>query len=348
MPHQPRTDPLSQMLAIAARRATERLGKSLAGAGWIYLGLAVVVWVFVLTAGDRWWVGTLFLFGPRWLLWAPLVILAPAACLWRLRSLPVLTLAAAIVLFGVMGLRSPLKLPGRGSSSAFRLRVLTCNVHHNALDPGALAFLIAENSPDVVVLQEWHPALQRGVFGAGWHCRTMGEQFLASRYPIAAASELEDRSHRDLGFAVLYELQSPAGVLPVFSVHTASPHLVFEALLRGDPSGVEQVRQNIATRRRESEITSQAAVHAGDRVVLAGDFNLSCESAIYRRSYSRFSDAFSEVGSGFGYTYYTGWNGVRIDHVLTGAAWKCTRVRILPGVGSQHRPLLADLELVRG
>jgi vancomycin resistance protein VanJ len=82
-------------------------------------------------------------------------------------------------------------------------------------------------------------------------------------------------------------------------------------------------------------------------VVVAGDFNMPTDSAIYRECWSNLSNAFSKSGFGFGYTEWPtvgGWRfGIRIDHILTGPRWRPQRCWVGPDVGSDHLPLLADV-----
>lgn len=82
-------------------------------------------------------------------------------------------------------------------------------------------------------------------------------------------------------------------------------------------------------------------------MILAGDFNTPGESAIFRDAWHGFRDCFNVAGWGLGYTFYGGKTAVRIDHVLINRDWRCRSCRIGPDVGSPHRPVLADLMLVR-
>lgn len=71
---------------------------SLALSAWIYLGLVIAMWLMLRLAGDRWWPATLLTFGPRWMVFLPMPLLAPLAAFYRRRSLVPLTAAA---LFGI-------------------------------------------------------------------------------------------------------------------------------------------------------------------------------------------------------------------------------------------------------
>src|SRR5206468_12859181 len=79
------------------------------------------------------------------------------------------------------------------------LRLLTCNVQFGDLKVGALADLIREARPDLVLLQEWGREDPGEVLGpGGWNVRTEGEFCLASRLPIISFSILRrpDEPHR--------------------------------------------------------------------------------------------------------------------------------------------------------
>ena len=80
--------------------------------------------------------------------------------------------------------------------------------------------------------------------------------------------------------------------------------------------------------------------------LLAGDFNMPVESAIYGQCWSRFSNAFDAVGLGLGHTKFTRWRGVRIDHILAGPGWRFRRCWVGPDVHSDHHPVIAEVEWV--
>jgi endonuclease/exonuclease/phosphatase (EEP) superfamily protein YafD len=82
----------------------------------------------------------------------------------------------------------------------------------------------------------------------------------------------------------------------------------------------------------------------GNDVILGGDFNTPCQSALYHREWSGFSDAFNAAGLGTGHSYFGLGASVRIDHLLSAAGWRCIRCRVGPDVGSPHRPVIADFE----
>src|SRR5690348_3112242 len=83
--------------SVAARPSRAR---RVVGVGcWLYLIAPFSFWLFLLGAGDRHWLATVLLFGPRWVALLPLATPLPAALIARPRSLWALAAGGAIVLF---------------------------------------------------------------------------------------------------------------------------------------------------------------------------------------------------------------------------------------------------------
>ena len=333
-------------------RWRRRFGGALAVLCGAYLVLVVAVWLTLRFAADRWWPGTLLMFGPRWVWGLPLAVLVPAALLlrrWRL--LVPLAVGAGVWLGPVIGLCVPWRTaPARGGDAGARpLRVLTCNADGGALEPAALDAFVKQCSPDVIVVQS--PAQSdRNLFASrpGWRSVQGLSYWLAVREPIAVGhvAEIEDADtgKGDAGpVATVYRLETPAGPVALANVHLATPRVALEALIRRDRRVAELTRRNVASRRRQFEALARWAEGAGGQVIMAGDFNTPPESALFRDHLPGYADAFSAAGFGAGNTYFTRRSGMRIDHVLAGAGWEARRCVVGPDVGSAHRPLVADL-----
>jgi len=222
--------------------------------------------------------------------------------------------------------------------------VLTCNTHGNALEYRKMADLIDATQPDIVAMQEWGWVVPNNLGAGRWYTWTDGELRLQSRYPLHRVEEVFVYSGAwNGGNGVGYEVQTPAGPLRLFNVHLASPHDALSSALRLETDATVAVDENAAQRLREAELLSQAAQRAGRNVIVCGDFNMPCDSGSFRRDLSRFRDAFSDAGWGFGWTYHHRGTATRIDHVLTGRGWNCQRCWVGPDVGSPHHPVIADL-----
>jgi vancomycin resistance protein VanJ len=328
----------------AVARQWPRLGRTIQIFCWLYLAALLLLCLFLRREGDRWWPATLILFGPRWIWALPMGILAPLVLLLHRRSLWVLGCAGVVIVGPVMGLC--IGFGTAGPTTALHLRVLTCNTHEGQLDVEAMKQLIADTQPDIVALQECYPWRASPVFDAsGWNIASDGEFTLGSRFPIRAVRVSFDRhAAQSRGAAVVYEVQARGTTLRFFSIHLTSPHSPFRSALHLQRFGGARVEINSATRNSEAQdVAAQAEGFAGP-VLLAGDFNLPADSSIFRDNFAAFTDAFASAGFGFGWTYFEKWTVARIDHILAGPGWTCQRCWVAPSVGSDHHPLLADLE----
>ncbi|MDB5322665.1 MAG: hypothetical protein JWN40_4296 [Phycisphaerales bacterium] len=335
-------------------RAVERWPHKVVGvACWIYLVGALSLWLFLRSEGDYRWIATLILFGPRWVALAPVAVLLPAALLLRRRSLFALCAASALIVAPVMGLCVPWRnafTPAPATGTAQGLRVLTCNIHRYDLDPVAFAALIASAKPDIVAIQDWSSKFD-SIFpsAGGWYMLRDDDLCLISRYPIRRVRDVGVESwnkRQTPGSAICYELAMPQGPVPFVNLHLASPHRAFEAALQRSPDGPKQIADNSAARLKQSQAVGRFVREQSQAVLVAGDFNTPQESGVFTRSWTPLVDAYGAAGLGWGYTYHARWTDVRIDHILSGRAWRCRKCEVGPDVGSPHRPVIADFEWV--
>ena len=105
------------------------------------------------------------------------------------------------------------------------------------------------------------------------------------------------------------------------------------------------MKQMTEDRRSESEMARQLAAESIGPVIVAGDFNMPVDSALYERYWSGLQNAFSIAGLGYGQTKFTRFYGIRIDHVLASREWQILTARVGPNLGGDHRPLVVDLQL---
>jgi endonuclease/exonuclease/phosphatase (EEP) superfamily protein YafD len=329
-----------------------KLGKATRILGWVcwvYLGLLLSLWALLYLAADRWWPGTLLLFGPRWLCLVPALVLIPAAAWFRPRLLlGRIPLGLFVALVPITGLCIPWRPQFARSSSEPPMRVLTCNLHEaKEKDTEALGRLISETNPAIVALQNWHARYQKPIFAdEPWHARREGQLYVASRYPITDVELFRHPSITQAAVAARYELQTPIGALQLLNLHLTTPREGLASVLARDRAGPERIESNAQARWRESAAVRTWADQVVGPILVVGDFNLPMESLIYREFWNDYTDAFSTAGLGWGFTFRTRHSGVRIDHILGSPGWRCRRCWVGPDVGSLHRPVIADMEWV--
>ena len=319
------------------------------------LTYAVIVTVVVtaLAAGllwlaDRWWLGTVVAYAPRWLWGLPLPVLLIATLVWQRWKLLGLVGLATLV-FGFLILGCELPSPFAGGAPDRLVRVMTSNIGGGP--PVSIEFLVRtleEAGVDVAAFQEckteWAPASTHA-----WHTHSIYGMCLFSRFPIR---KVDVRDPRDMwqrngaGLMIRYELESPLGTIDVVNVHLETVREGMDEVLRRLWRGAPEMRKNIEQRRFESEVARAFVQASPAPVIVIGDFNLPVESGIYRASWTGLTNAFSSAGFGLGYTKHTSWHGIRIDHVLLGPGLRPVRAWVGETVvGYDHTPMLADVAL---
>ena len=314
----------------------------------LYAAAILAAWSVAKWSPADWWPVHLVLYGPRWVLALPMLILVPAVA-WRRSGWSVLALEVAAVGFlALWGLVVPIPAVIRDVwSGGPRLRVLTCNVQFADLKVDVLAGLIREARPDLVLLQECQLDDPGAVFGReGWHVRSEGEFFLASRLPIVRFSTLRRPDRPTRIVAVQADLSWEGRTIPVVSAHLMTPRFGLEAIIRSPIGGAEAFRRVAGVQRAESALLRRWVANAPGSLLLAGDLNLTPEHPLYRRDWSDYANAYSDSGLGLGRTMSTRRIGLRIDHVLCGPGWWPEVCWVGSDVGSAHLPVLADLSWV--
>src|SRR5207245_1337871 len=109
----------------------------------------------------------------------------------------------------------------------------TCNVQYNDLHVKALADVVREERPDVVLLQECGLRDPREVLGGGeWHVRSEGELCVASRYPIVGYEVLGPPGKAYRTIAVRAKVLWRGMAVSVVATHLMSPRKGLEEVIR--------------------------------------------------------------------------------------------------------------------
>ena len=320
---------------------------------WLYVIVLVVIAVGMPFLGGVWWPATLLLYAPRFLLGLPLLILLPWALAVHRRLLILLGIGLFVLCDPIMGwCWPPLFRSDVTSSEGRQLTVLTCNIYSNAVSPNTWNTLLQQTKPDVIGLQE-SASNWRQYVPDGWHAVRQGSIVLASRFPLQetaySASELETWSYVD---AVCGSIEVDGATVQLAVVHLISPqHAIRDVLDREtgiDTKNIGNMNDKMTRRRLESRrVADWVSQRAHRPLIVMGDFNLAAESRIYHESWSWLTNAFSRVGSGFGYTKQTPLGplefGTRIDHILCNEQVSVRTCQVQDDVGSDHLPVVAKV-----
>jgi len=348
---EPRSGGGRNSMSPASWLEPSRAGRLTAWACVGYLILVLAVWAAVYFAGDRWWLATLVLFGPRWLMLLPLILLVPLAFWRNRRQLITLLLGALLVLGPFMGFCLPLR--GVWSDTGPAIKVLTCNLQSGVFDGVALSYVILTSGIDIVALQECQQNLSKSV-PKDWQVLQAGELAILSRYPLRAGDSVQSfhPPHQWPRMTLLHcIIQTPQGDVTFCTVHLPSPRYGLETVLDRATllsfSRRSLLNEEILHRQNTSQTMRRAIDSLPQPLIIAGDFNMPADSPVFRSVWGSYANAFSRSGFGYGLTEGAVVGGMefrmRIDHILMGAGLNSRSCWVGPSIGSDHRPLIAEI-----
>ncbi|NNM32113.1 MAG: hypothetical protein HKO53_03565, partial [Gemmatimonadetes bacterium] len=165
----------------------ERLRRLAAGflgaATWLWVAAVLAAALLLWWAGDRWWPGTVLLFGPRWTLGLPAVLLLPASLVLDRRLLWPLGVGLALLAVPLLGFRASLP----GVERPDDLVVLTVNVAGAGNLTVPITELVARSGADLVAVQECPHRVRRPTEGLdveGYHAHSHMSLCFWSRFPF--------------------------------------------------------------------------------------------------------------------------------------------------------------------
>ncbi|QEG02190.1 Endonuclease/Exonuclease/phosphatase family protein [Stieleria maiorica] len=312
----------------------------------LYLLLLVIGAALMHTRLNSYWLITVFLFSPRWVVALPLLLLVPLTLVFRRRLAPVYLIHVGLVLFPILDFQLPRFAP---ASSEVRptLRVLTCNVGGGTLDDRRLIELLRDHEIDVMMLQECTQAVADPLFEQlGWNRRQLHHVVIASPLELSRPRVLgrQPRNNFHAVAAIGCQLTLPQGErVQLASIHLPTFRPALEKIQHFDfqrgPEAIDRLGQ---TRRGIAKQVAEAVGDVDLPTMLAGDFNVPVESVFYRDYWGEYQNAFSIAGGGLGYTKYTRLHGIRIDHILADQNWDVLAAHVGPDLGGDHRPVIAE------
>ncbi len=334
---------LRRLRAWARQPVREGARRALWRAALTWCGAAILAWPFLYGLGDRWWPATVLLFGPRWTLLLPLVLLVPVALVILPRALLPLAGGALVIAGPVMGFAAGALTAPRQERD---LRVVSFNVQGgSALGfAGTLESALDAWDADIVALQECSSAVEEELRALSAHSvHVLGGLCFVSRFPIVQVDSLPPWRIGDVGWAgsiVRYTLDAGGRTLHVTNLHLDTPGRGLEMLRERRDSRL--LAANLEMREVASRRAANWVTQGGAPAIVAGDFNTPGESAIFRKYWSHLDDAFARAGLGYGGTRVLRWFRVRIDHVLSTGELRAVRAEVGTDLGSDHLPLIAD------
>jgi endonuclease/exonuclease/phosphatase (EEP) superfamily protein YafD len=217
-----------------------------------------------------------------------------------------------------------------------RLTVMTANLEARGHPPRRLMEIVDRVRPEVLVLTEFTPRWERSlapldeVFAHRYKMARRDPWGLAvySRHELVSAVEIDLGESR----AVEARVRTPGGkIVTVIGVHLRSP------------TGEARA----AARNAQLELLAAHRASVTEPLVVTGDFNITPYSPYFRDwlAATKLEDARRGFGLDPSWPTYLPLLAIPIDHVAVSDDFLVTDHRRLPAFGSDHYPVLAELEL---
>lgn len=281
------------------------------------------------------------LFMPRWLVF---ILLVPAI-LFKFKLLVehryILLPTLIFTMFFYLGFQLPNFMIQNESASNY-LRVMSVNLGGITDNRHKITAQIKYGKASIIAFQETSKDEVIEITPESWNVLCNNHQCVASKYQLEVINSQNRRVFDGWGtIYTLYKVIIGEQGIYVINVHLETPRKGFE-----DVSLLNLDFNSMATffelRFLETQLVRSRIIGKAPLIIM-GDFNMPVESSIYRDIFSQYTNTFNDAGFGFGHTKFTRLHGIRIDHILIDNNFKTLAAWVAGDVGSDHRPIYADI-----
>ncbi len=318
----------------------------------------ILLWLFESRVGEVFWLSGALCYLPQHLALLPSLVLLGWALRrrqWKAAGACALTLLWVAHVF--VGLQIPASTWKRAQSPPrLRLRAMNYNILGGQNGIANLAATIRAQNPDVLFLEEAvverasdpDPVAPLHAALPGYFEARAGEVCIFSRFPVLAQCQhrFPHGESRFILEAVLDVRGVPVRVLAVhpYTITFRDPERSFPQRIAHSLSVRNQQISTLLGVIEHAPSTWKSAWRAAPLLV-GGDFNTPPRGRVYNALSARLGDSWREAGWGMGNSYSASLPVVRIDYLWHSARWRAARAFVPNSRASDHRPLVADLEL---
>ena len=348
----PRKSPSRPARPPRARPGKRTPGSALLRVCLVSYAALLTIWTAVSVAGpDDWWLSAALMYAPAAALLLPMFLLVPWALVSERRQLLTLLALGLWIVWPLMGLAVH-PLTAASPAGGRHLRVMTYNVKWGRRHVPEILAEIERWNPDLVLMQDSGPLFTRGDMGGlrgSWRMHSGAEYAIVSRlrYSDPLVIHLDDT--QPTGYCTSWRVEGRPSFQAV-NVHLQSPRRGLMALAYRGEAGSTKMAQNADVRLVEGAALMRYVSGLKGPAIICGDLNSPMQSRVCQMlGRAGFRDAFDEAGNGYGYTYghdtAVRLSYVRIDHILVSQEWRVLACHTGGKLGSDHRPVIADLWL---
>lgn len=273
---------------------------------------------------------------------------------WLLRGKRQLLLSAFVLALGVVHILSLFKWGSSTSPKKADLSLLSYNVRkfnirnwseEDNVGDRIHAFVYREN-PDIVCFQESHanypldPAIYPYTDIQKGETKRIHGLITYSKFPIVGSASLQFQDTSNQGTYI--DVVVKGDTLRVYNIHFESLRIApdFNKLKKED-TGTLISRIGTSFKKQEKQLFKflESESQSPYPVIVAGDFNNSATSYLYRKAKGDKNDAFVQAGSGTGATYTFDFIPLRIDFILADVIFEVLDFETYSLPLSDHNPI---------
>ncbi len=290
-----------------------------------------------------------------------LIVINILFCLyWLLGLKKQLLLSLIVLLLGYRYINTMYKLSSvKPTENAKQISIMNYNVRifnlynwlpNTNVKKDVKAFIEAEQ-PDIICLQEYHAKAplqinnyNKFVFLTDKKSKT--GQVIFSKFKIIDSGSVNFPNTGNN--AIFVDIVKQNDTVRVYNLHMQSSGInpKIETLNKKNSSDLfKQVGKTFKIQQDQAELFLKHKLKCPYKTIIAGDFNNTAYSYLYRVIKADFKDAFEAAGSGFGSTYDFKYFPLRIDFILLDSAFKVSDFKTYDVKLSDHFPIKAVLEL---
>lgn len=282
---------------------------------------------------------------------------------WLFRGRRQLLLSAVVLALGITHIFSLIRIGGgEAIEDKKALKVLTYNVRQFNVNGWVeevkvgeriLAF-IKEQNPDIVCLQEYHPdfKLDKAIYPFEHKVMTPKNknfgQVIFSKFPIISSGSLDFENSGNNGIYADLVTRN-RDTIRVYNMHFQSLRLSpsLDNLQKANSKKLlGRIGQSFEKQESQVQKFLDNEQQSPYPVIVAGDFNNSATSYMYRKVKGDKIDAFAKAGSGTGATFWFDIIPLRIDFILPDESLPVADFETYNLNLSDHKPIMATLKSV--
>jgi endonuclease/exonuclease/phosphatase family metal-dependent hydrolase len=273
---------------------------------------------------------------------------------WLIKLEKQVFLSTSILIMGWVLTTPAYKLSGKNSALNSDLKVMSYNVrmfnHYNWSDDKEILpkmkKLIAANDPDILLLQESHNA-KKYEFKYPFKyikSKTENSKFgmaIYSKFKIInkGSLDLQNTSNNIIYVDIIRNKEK----IRIYNLHLQSLKLKNNKKNLSDVSSsnlLKNLKNSFKEQAKQTDVFLNHEQHWQGKKIIAGDFNNTAYSYIYKQISKGKKDAFIEAGKGFGKTFNYPFP-MRIDFIFSDDTANINQYKTFSKKYSDHFPILA-------